>query len=167
MTAWHIVQLNVGRTLAALDSPVLADFMAGLDEINALAEASPGFLWRLQSDSGNATDLKISSDPNFIINMSVWSSIDSLFDFVYRSAHTLVMARRREWFEKPVEAYQVLWWVAAAHTPTVEEALTRLDQLRQHGPAPQAFTFKQRYPPPGELGAPQELNLEPYCSGWS
>src|SRR5438874_6596225 len=111
MSGWHIAQLNVGRILAPTDSPQLAEFMAALDEINARAEATPGFIWRLQSDSGNATDIRVSEDPNFLINMSVWATIEPLFDFVYRSAHTAVMARRRQWFEKPTEAYQVLWWV--------------------------------------------------------
>jgi hypothetical protein len=166
-TAWHIAQLNVGRAVAPLDSPTLADFMAALDGINALAEASPGFVWRLKSDSGNATDIKVSDDPNFIVNMSVWASVEALFDFVYRSSHTNVMARRREWFEKPVEAFQVLWWVPAGHRPTVDEALARLRQLRQHGPAPDAFTFKERYLAPGELGQPSDMRPEPYCVGWA
>src|SRR5256885_6866464 len=107
MSGWHIAQLNVGRILAPTDSPQLAEFMAALDEINARAEATPGFIWRLQSDSGNATDIRVSEDPSFLVNMSVWATIESLFDFVYRSAHTAVMARRRQWFEKPTAAYQV------------------------------------------------------------
>jgi hypothetical protein len=151
MQHWHIAQLNVARTVAPTDSPVLAPFMAALDEINALAERSPGFLWRLQSASGNATDIQASSDPRFLVNMSVWQSAEALFDFVYRTAHTGFMARRREWFERPLEAYQVLWWVPAGHVPTVEEALARLERLRRHGPTAEAFSFKQRFPPPGEL----------------
>ena len=166
MSGWHIAQLNVGRILAPTDSPQLAEFMAALDEINARAEATPGFIWRLQSDSGNATDIRVSADPSFLVNMSVWANIESLFDFVYRSAHTAVMARRREWFEKPTEAYQVLWWVPAGQVPSVREALERLDHLRQHGPTPQAFTFNRRYPPPGELGGPQDMKPESHCAGW-
>ena len=167
MSEWHIAQLNVGRTLAPPDSPQIAGFMAALDEINALADAAPGFLWRLKSDSGNATDILVSSDPNFLVNMSVWESIEALFDFVYRTSHTAVMARRREWFEKPSQPFVVLWWIRESHVPTIEEALARLEHLRRHGPSAHAFTFKQRYPRPGTAGDPQDMNPEPYCVGWS
>ncbi|TLY86600.1 MAG: DUF3291 domain-containing protein, partial [Gammaproteobacteria bacterium] len=140
MNEWHIAQLNVGRILAPTDSPQLAEFMARLDEINALADGSPGFVWRLKSDSGNATDIKVSEDPYFLVNMSVWVTIESLFEFVYRTSHTAVMVRRRQWFERPTEAYQVLWWVPAGHIPSASEALDRLEHLRRNGPSPHAFT---------------------------
>jgi len=166
MGRWNVAQLNVGRTVAALDSSELVEFVAALDRINALAEHSPGFVWRLQSASGNATDIRASDDPNFLVNMSVWSSLESLFDFVYRSGHTQVMVRRREWFERPTEAYQVLWWIPAGHIPTVDEALTRLDELRRNGPTPRAFTFSRKFPPPGELGGSENMKPEPYCAGW-
>jgi hypothetical protein len=166
MNAWHLAQLNVGRAVAAPGSPELADFMAALDRINALAESSPGFVWRLQSASGNATDILVSEDPRALVNMSMWSSVESLFAFVYRSGHTDVMKRRREWFEKPTEAHQVLWWIPAGHIPATEEALERLAHLRREGPTPRAFTFSQRYPPPGELGSPEDMKPEPYCVGW-
>ncbi|MBI3710909.1 MAG: DUF3291 domain-containing protein [Proteobacteria bacterium] len=166
-TAWHIAQLNVARTVAPLDSPVLAEFMAALDGVNALAEASPGFVWRLKSDSGNATDIKVSDDPNFLVNMSVWQSVEALFAFVYRTGHNKVMVRRREWFDKPAEAYQVLWWIPAGHVPTVAEALARLAHLRAHGPTAHAFTFSERYPVPGAAGDPTDMRPEPYCVGWT
>lgn len=165
--AWHIAQLNVGRLLAPPESPVVADFMASLDRINRLAEASPGFVWRLKSDTGNATDIRVGDDdPQFIINMSVWASVETLFDFVYRTAHTQVMVRRRQWFERPDVAYQVLWWVPAGYRPTPEEALARLAYLREHGSTPWAFAFKQRYAPPQSAGAPTDMQPEPYCVGW-
>lgn len=164
---WHIAQMNVGRTVAPVDSPALADFMAALDGINAMADAAPGFVWRLQTPAGNATDIKPTEDPRFIVNMSVWASVEALFEFVYRTAHTAVMGRRREWFEKPAEAYQVLWWVPAGHVPTVEEGLARLAHLRRHGPTAHAFTFKERYPKPGAAGAPADMAPEPYCVGWA
>lgn len=167
ITDWHIAQLNVGTTVAPLDSPELAEFVAALDRINALAEASPGFVWRLKSDSGNATDIQVADDPNFIVNMSVWESVEALFEFVYRSVHTSVMARRRDWFSKPDQAYQVLWWVPARHAPTVAEALDRLEHLRRHGPTPHAFSFKDRYPAPDRTGAPVDMKPEPYCVGWA
>lgn len=156
MNAWHIAQLNVARAVALPGSPELADFMAALDRINALAESSAGFVWRLQSESGNATDIQVSDDPRFLVNMSVWNSVESLFTFVYRTGHTDMMKRRREWFEKSAEAHQVLWWVPAGHIPTVGEALDRLFHLRREGPTPRAFTFGRRYAPPGEAGVPGE-----------
>jgi hypothetical protein len=171
MTQWHIAQMNVGTTVEATDHPQLADFMNQLDEINALADGSPGFVWRLQSESGNATDIKPTGtnapdNPNFIVNMSVWENVESLFDFVYKTAHRLVMARRREWFEKPVTGYQVLWWVPAGHKPTVEEGLARLAKLNAEGPTPEAFTFKARFPAPDRTGGPEDMRPEPYCVGW-
>jgi len=167
MLVWHIAQLNVGTTVASLESPELADFVAALDGINAVAEASPGFIWRLKSDSGNATGIRVTDDPNFIVNMSVWDSIDALFAFVYRSAHTNVMARRHDWFSRPNEAYQVLWWVPAGYEPTVEQALARLEHLRRHGSTAHAFTFKERYPAPDAGGPPVDMKPEPYCVGWA
>ena len=167
MTKWHIAQLNVATAVAPLDSPELADFMAALAGINALAEASAGFVWRLRSDSGNATDIKVTDDPSFIVNMTVWESAELLFQFVYRSSHAKVMARRREWFKKPSEAHQVLWWVPAGHTPTINEALERLHHLRTQGSTPHAFTFKDRYRAPDEKGAPSGMQPEAYCIGWT
>lgn len=148
MQNWQLAQANIARAVAPMDDPALADFIAGLDPINALAEQSPGFVWRLKSDSGNATDIPVTDDPLVIVNLSVWESADALFDYVYRSAHTPVMARRREWFEKPVLSHLVLWWVEGGHRPDVAEALARFDLLDQRGPTPKAFTFKRRFPAP-------------------
>jgi len=139
----QLAQLNIGRAAAPLDSEQLRDFMENLDPINALAEASAGFVWRLQTEDGNATAIKAWDDPLMILNMSVWESVESLADFVYRSAHTDFLRRRREFFEKPVEAIQVLWWVEDGHRPTVAEALARLEHLRAHGPTEHAFTFRE------------------------
>jgi hypothetical protein len=149
----HIAQLNIARAKAPLDTPLLADFVAQLDTVNALAEASPGFVWRLKSDSGNATDIRAYVDPLMIVNMSVWESIDTLFDFAYRTSHTKVMNRRKEWFEPLPEPHMVLWWISAGMVPTVEEAKRRLDYLAAHGPTTTAFTFKVRFPPPEDLTA--------------
>lgn len=148
MQEWHLAQANFARAVAPMDDPALADFMAQLDAINALAEESPGFVWRLKSDSGNATDIPVTDDPREILNLSVWESADALFDYVYRSAHTPVMARRREWFEKSDRPHMALWWVEAGHRPDVAEAMARLDLLAERGPTPDAFTFKQRFPAP-------------------
>jgi|ERR1043166_393623 hypothetical protein len=159
---WHLAQLNIGRPLAPLDSPQQAGFVAELDRINALAEAAPGFVWRLTGESGNATDVR-TEDPSLLVNMSVWTSAEALFEFVYKTAHVGVMARRREWFER-MAVFQVLWWVPAGHTPTVEEAMARLGVLRERGPSAEAFTFKQRYAAPDQHGAPTDMKPEPYCS---
>ncbi|HVZ34821.1 MAG TPA: DUF3291 domain-containing protein, partial [Polyangiaceae bacterium] len=106
------------------------------------------------------------SDPQRIVNLSVWSSPEALFDFVYKSAHRALMVRRREWFEKPKEAHQALWWIPSGHIPTTTEAMERLAHLRRHGPTPEAFTFKQRFAPPGTGANPGGLEPEPYCAGW-
>jgi hypothetical protein len=148
--AHHIAQLNIARAKAPLDDPLLADFVAQLDDVNALAEASPGFVWRLKSDSGNATDIRAYDDPLMIVNMSVWESIEALFDFAYRTSHTKVMNRRKEWFESLPGPHMVLWWIAAGTVPTVDEAKRRLDHLAVHGPTVTAFTFKARFTAPVE-----------------
>ena len=148
MTRFEIAQLNVGRAVAPLDDAVMADFMNWLDEINALAERSPGFVWRLKGDNGNNTSLKVSDDPLFIVNLSVWSSIDALYEFTYRSDHKTVFKRRHEWFERLGRPTTVLWWQPAVSVPSVAEALARLNRLTTLGPTPDAFTFKERFPPP-------------------
>jgi len=145
MQRFHLAQINVARALAPLDDPKLAGFVARLDAINALADTSPGFVWRLQSDSGNATDIQVSEDPQFIVNMSVWQDLDALFAYVYRSDHLQVMAQRRQWFEKPAGAFMALWWLPAGTLPSVENGLARIELLERSGPTPQAFTFKQPF----------------------
>jgi hypothetical protein len=151
---WHLAQVNIGRLLAPMDDPQIADFKAALDEINALAESSPGFVWRLKDDAvGNATTIHpVEGDDLVIPNMSVWESIESLADFVYRSAHTNVLRRRREWFERYGSAYLALWWVPAGDIPTLDQAMARLDVIERDGPTPAAFTFAKRFPPPGVEG---------------
>jgi hypothetical protein len=161
----HIAQMNVGTARYDLDQPGMADFMNNLDRINALAEATPGFVWRLTGEGNNATDIKPTENPRFIVNMSVWQSIGALFDYVYRSDHRNVMVRRREWFEKPEQAYLVLWWIEENHTPTVAEGLARLRHLIEHGPTPYAFTFKAVFPE--SAAAPIDLQPEPLCVGWA
>lgn len=150
---WEIAQLNVGRTVARLDDPRLAGFVDRLDEINALAERSPGFAWRLQSDSGNATDIKVSDDPLFIVNLTVWSSVEALFDFAYRSDHRSVFAQRFEWFERWPGPNVVLWWQPTGTIPEIQDALRRLRLLTEAGPTPDAFTFKRRFGPPSRVEA--------------
>jgi hypothetical protein len=148
MSRHHLAQLNVGVIKAPLDSPVMSGFVDNLDRINALAEASPGFVWRLMTPAGNATDIRPTDDENFLVNMSVWEDADSLRRFVYKSSHVEIMRQRAQWFERMSEAYLVLWWVPVGHTPTVEEALERLEHLRVHGPTPHAFNFRTAFAAP-------------------
>jgi hypothetical protein len=141
--------------VAPVDAPALADFTALLDPVNAIADDSPGFVWRLQTEEGNATSIPVFGDDRLIVNMSVWESIDLLVDFVYRSGdHLAVMRRRREWFER-IRVFMALWWVPAAHRPTVAEAEKRLEHLRAHGPTPFAFTFRERFPAPDDGALPE------------
>ena len=145
--AHHLAQINIGRLAAPFDSPELKPFVDNLDRINALAEASPGFVWRLTGDGNNATDLRPFEDPLMMINMSVWTDMASLGAFVYRSAHSGIMRRRREFFETPAEPFQALWWVPAGVVPTAAEGIERLEHLRRNGPTAYAFTFRQPFAP--------------------
>ena len=166
MPNMHLAQINVATAVAPLEDPRLADFVAQLAAVNALADRSPGFVWRLQADAGTATSIRMSDDPRFIVNMSVWATVEALFDYVYKSGHRSVMARRREWFERPDGAFLALWWIEAGTIPTVEDGLTRLRLLDERGATPEAFTFKTVFPPPRIAGAPRDLLPEPHCAGW-
>lgn len=145
---YHIAQLNVARAVAPFDDPVMSDFMARLDEINGLGDSSPGFVWRLKGDGGTSIELRSDDDPLFVVNLTVWESIDDLFAFTYRSEHKTVFARRFDWFERRSGPSVCLWWQPAGTIPSLEEALRRLGHLEEHGPTAEAFTFKQRFPPP-------------------
>jgi hypothetical protein len=154
MTTYHLAQVNISLPVAPLDSTELADFVDALDPVNAVADAAPGFVWRLQTEDGDATAIRAFGDDRLIVNMSVWRSIEDLADFVYRNeAHLAVLRRRREWFERMAEAHHVLWWVSAGHIPSVQEAEQRLATLREHGPSPAAFTFRAPFPAPGSTVA--------------
>lgn len=167
VTEWHLAEINIARAMTPIDDPKMVDFVNDLDRINALAEQSPGFVWRLKSESADLDDLAMGDDAQTIMNMSVWQSVEALFDYVYRSDHKKVMARRREWFEKPTLAHQALWWIPAGHVPTVDEGLARLAILDRRGPTTAAFIFKQRYPSPAEMDrTPDDMKPEPYCVGW-
>ena len=141
----------MARTIAPLTDPRLEEFVDLLDEINALADRSPGFVWRLQSESGNATDIEIGGDPRLIANMSLWESPEALLDYVYKSGHLRVLSRRREWFEPSATPSMVLWWVPAGAPPALEDGLERLEYLTRHGPSERAFTFKTQFPAPSGI----------------
>ncbi|RZI43385.1 DUF3291 domain-containing protein [Herbaspirillum sp. HC18] len=153
----HIAQVNIARSHAPIDDPLMAGFVERLDEINALAEASPGFVWRLKTDAGNATSLHAYGDPLILINMSVWESPEHLKQYVYRSAHAQVMRHRKEWFERFKEAYLALWWIAPNHTPTIQEAKERLTYLQLNGESEFAFSFSHLFPAPGACNAAEQL----------
>jgi hypothetical protein len=139
--------LNVGVVVAPIGDPWMLGFEEGLDPINAIADAAPGFLWRLQDDEGVATSFRISDDDRLLVNMSTWESTEALHAFVFRTAHTDFLRRRREWFEVPAEPTTVLWWVPAGHRPSLDEAAERLAALRSKGPSAYAFTLREQFPP--------------------
>jgi hypothetical protein len=149
MADWHLAQLNVARLREPLDHPDIASFVAALDEVNALAESSPGFVWRLTDEGGQSSSyVRADDDPLVIINLSVWESPDALQNFVFRTAHATFLRRRREWFVRMDDAYLVCWWVPAGHVPTVDEALKRLAALRRDGASDRAFALRDRRPSP-------------------
>ncbi len=136
----------------------MAEFVANLDRVNALAEHSPGFVWRLKDDAGNAAAMR-PIGPDRLVNMSVWQDIDALRAFVFKSGHVEIMRRRAEWFERMIEAYLVLWWVPAGHLPSIEEAMARLERLREQGPTAHAFTFRTTFAPPGEVATDVDVAI--------
>ena len=146
MPDFHLAQVNIARMNAPLDSAEMSDFVARIAETNALADRSPGFVWRLATDAGDATYLRPYDDDRILFNMSVWQSVETLRAYVYSSAHTEVMRRRHRWFAKFQGAYLALWWVPAGHVPSMDEAKSRLARLDREGPSPLAFTFKALFP---------------------
>ncbi len=151
----HLAQLNIGRLLAPIDDPRTIDFVANLAPINALAEASPGFVWRLQDEHGDATHVKAFDDDLMILNLTVWTSVEALADFVFRTGHIDLVRRRREWFEGAIQPTTCLWWIPEGTLPAVDHAIQRLEHLREHGATATAFTFRHRFDPDGaESDAP-------------
>jgi heme-degrading monooxygenase HmoA len=170
---WHhggvdylLAQVNIGRMREPLDSPLLADFVAALDPVNAAADTAPGFVWRLQTEDGNATAVHAfewdrAGSAGVLVNMSVWESVEALAAYVYSDTHREVLRRRRQWFERMAEAQTALWWIPRGHTPTTDEAEQRVIHLREFGPTPYAFTLKEHFPPPdvtgsGPISSPEE-----------
>jgi hypothetical protein len=146
MNRHHLAHLNIAHMRAPHDAPLMAEFSAQLDSVNALADASPGFVWRLKDEDPN-DPAALALGKDMLINLSVWLDAESLTNFVYRSAHAGVMRRRREWFVPLDEAFVVLWWIEAGTIPTVAEAASRLRHLRAQGPSPQAFGLRPGYAP--------------------
>lgn len=147
--SYQLAQMNIARFLYPADDPRLEGFISQLDTINALAENSPGFVWRLKTEAGNSLDVRGFDDPSILVNMSVWTDCESLFEYTYHSEHVKVFADRAQWFEKrPGKPPLVLWWIESGTIPTVEEGRRRLDLLAEQGPSPAAFTLKKRFDPP-------------------
>jgi hypothetical protein len=159
MSKYHLAQINVGRFIHLRDDPANADFMNALDPVNVQADATPGFVWRLVGDGNDATDLvPDETDPQLLVNMSVWTDIDALAGFVYRNSdHLAFMRRRKEWFEK-IEVFQALWWVPVGHIPSVAEGMEKVALLRDAGPTADAFTFQKTFPAPDGTPAASQLD---------
>ena len=147
MSRYQLAQINIARMRAPLDDASMQGFVSRLDEINALADTAPGFVWRLQTEERNATYMRPYEDERIIVNMSVWESIEHLKDYVYRTPHAELLKQRREWFEHFEGAYLAMWWVPAGHIPGIDEAKKRLAHLEEHGPSQFAFTWRTIEPP--------------------
>jgi hypothetical protein len=146
---WHLAQLNIAKIIGEnINDPVMEKFVAQLDEVNALAEGSPGFVWRLKDESNNATHLRPYQDDRIIVNLSVWETLGDLIEFVYRGRHAEVLRNRRDWFVNFGKPFVALWYVPSDKIPTVEEAMERLQSLQTQGPTPFAFDFKTKFPQP-------------------
>jgi hypothetical protein len=163
VAAYNLAQCNIARLLAPLDSRQLAGFVAALEPVNRMADHAHGFVWRLQTEAGDATAIRAFEDDMLLLNMSVWGSIEALAEFTYRTAHRDVMQRRRQWFERLADAYLVLWWIAADTRPTVTDAKARLELLRRDGPSPEAFTFRAPFPSPDARGSGDRAGDDWFC----
>jgi len=145
---YHLAQINVALAKAEMESAVMQGFVSRLEEINTLADSSPGFVWRLQDESGDATSILVFDEPLLLVNMSVWESLEALKNYVYQSLHVEVLRNRSAWFDAMKETHLALWWIPAGHIPTTVEAKKKLEHIRQHGPTAEAFTFGKPYPAP-------------------
>jgi hypothetical protein len=161
--SWELAQINIGRLLAPTEAPETAGFLNALEPINALADAAPGFVWRLQTEDGDATAIRPYPDDLMIVNMSMWASLEALADFVYGDEHRAIMVQRRQWFEKFESVYLALWWVPAGHRPSIDEAKERLARLEANGPTPEAFTFRRPFPAP-DTADPVDVDDDWTCS---
>ena len=145
MNHYHLAQINIAKAQGSMDSEVMKGFVDRLDEINNLADKSPGFVWRLQTEDGDATSIQAFDDPSIIVNMSVWENIETLKNFVYKSLHVDLIRDRDAWFNKIINAHQVLWWIPVGHIPSVSEGKEKLELLELKGPSSEAFTFSEPF----------------------
>ncbi|AXK38154.1 DUF3291 domain-containing protein [Crenobacter cavernae] len=152
---FQLAQVNIARAKAPLDHPIMKGFVDRLDHINALAEQSPGFVWRLQTEVGDATAIKAFEDQLIIVNLSVWDSFESLKSYVYTGEHVTLIKNKKSWFDPLNAPSLALWWISEGHIPTVESAKARLEALQEKGSTPEAFTFAKPYPAPNQDTAPR------------
>ena len=160
---YHLAQINIAKMKAPLDDPIMAEFANALDEVNRVAEQSPGFVWRLQTDSGNATEFRAYTDPKILVNISVWQSVEQLKAYVYKSLHGDFFVRRRKWFAKYQGEHFAMWWIRAGHLPTIEEGKAKLEYLELHGDTSECFTFAEPYSPPVD----KKHLIEQYISAYN
>jgi len=162
MSSYQLAQLNIANMKYAIDSPEMSDFVVNLERVNKLAEESPGFIWRLQTEEGDATSIR-SFGSDILVNISAWEDVKSLHTYVYRTAHTKFMSRRKEWFGKMEDAYTVLWWMQKGNYPTLDEAKKRLECLQAHGPTVEAFTFKKAFSAPDVQVEKDSVEYDDLC----
>jgi GNAT superfamily N-acetyltransferase len=155
-TRFHLAQVNIARMRAPLDDPSMEGFRSQLDAVNAVADQSPGFVWRLSTPEGDATAIRAFEEDNVLFNLSVWESIEALHRYVYEGAHLGPLRDRRQWFLPYEGPMLALWWIPAGHVPTVEEAKAKLDELGRNGATASAFTFRSPFPAPEPGPAAQE-----------
>ena len=148
MPSYYLAQLNIANMKYPIDSPGMVEFVDNLDNINALAERSPGFIWRLQTEDGDATGINFFG-ADVLVNMSIWEDVESLHRYVYKTAHAKIMSRRKEWFHRVEEVYTVLWWTPEGTIPSLDEAKSKLELIKSQGPTAEAFSIKQAFPAPG------------------
>ena len=159
-----LAEINVARALMPLDDPRMADFIALIPGVNELADRSPGMVWRLQNEYGDATGIRAFDDNAMLVNMSVWRDFESLREFTYASDHLIPFRARRRWFEAPATPHMALWWIPAGTIPTLQEGKDRLDLVTAHGPTPHAFTFRQPFAADGRPMGRDARPLEPPLS---
>lgn len=148
MPTYQLAELNIGRMLYSVEDPRFHGFVSRLDEINTLAEQSKGFVWRLKTAEGDAMSIRAFDDDKLIINLSVWESIDDLFQYSYYTAHAELLKQRKDWFEHMTKPIMAMWWIPEGHIPTLEEAKEKLELIQSKGPTVEAFSFKHRFDPP-------------------
>lgn len=159
LQGYYLAQVNTATLRAPLHDPQMTDFVAQIRAINAVADADPGFVWRLRSEGGeDATSIRAFDDERILITLTVWKSLEALSNYVYRSAHAGVMRDRRRWFEKADQPILALWWIPVGHLPSVEEAKERLEHLRCHGSTPYAFSFSKPFPMDGTARTQPEFS---------
>ena len=148
MAKYHLAQINIALAKAEMDTETMKGFVSRLDEINETADKAEGFVWRLQTEDGDSTAIRVFNEPLLLVNMSVWESIDALKNFVYKSAHVELIRDRQGWFHKYVEAHQALWWIPVDHIPSIEEAKEKLEAIQKHGPTATSFHFGKPFSMP-------------------